>query len=337
MNDSAGQVRYDITANADNFIAGLNKVKKMIGSFEDEVTDIDARIAQEWQKLGDDFVEEMGLATERAIQPVAEFAGRSIDSFVGMTKSISSAALSTFKVVSGAAATALTDIAKKGIEGADSLAKYNAQVIGLANTTADANSAMSSAVKFFKQNPFQRFETVEAVKNLMMYDKSLADAATDSAKLTRTLDMLGVASLSSGTPIAELASKWGEVSSQARVTKGQFEELAMRVPALYDAVGKRMGVSAAEVSEKLNRVGVDTKIVKQAMEDLYGLDTTKLNLPKQSKEFQEYFNSLTGAARQSAEAYLAFNNTMARQTDRVKGRLADMDLSVSNQFEKSIC
>ena len=188
---------------------------------------------------------------------------------------------------------------------------------------------MSAAVTFFKNNPFQRFETVEAVKNLMMYDKSIANAADGSAKLTKELNMLGVASLSSGTPLAELASKWGEVSSQAKVSKGQFEELALRVPALYDAVGKRMGISASEVSNALDRVGVDTKIVKQAMEDLYGLDTTKLNLPKQSKEFQEYFNSLTGAARQSAEAYLAFNNTLARQTDRVKGRIADMAQAIA--------
>ena len=90
-----------------------------------------------------------------------------------------------------------------------------------------------------------------------------------------------------------------------------------------------MGISASEVSNALDRVGVDTKIVRQAMEDLYGLDTTKLNLPKQSKEFQEYFNSLTGAARQSAEAYLAFNNTLARQTDRVKGRIADMAQAIA--------
>ena len=246
-----------------------------------------------------------------------------------MNKAISSAALSTVQVVSGAAATAITSLVSQGISGADSLAKYNAQVIGLAESTNDANSAMSTAVKFFKNNPFQRFETVEAVKNLMMYDKSIANAADGSARLKKELDMLGVASLSSGTPLAELASKWGEVSSQAKVSKGQFEELALRVPALYDAVGKRMGISASEVSNALDRVGVDTKIVRQAMEDLYGLDTTKLNLPKQSKEFQEYFNSLTGAARQSAEAYLAFNNTLARQTDRVKGRIADMAQAIA--------
>ena len=329
MNDSAGQVRYDITANADDFVDQLKTAGKAINDFGDEVNAVDTLIMLQWNNMANEMQSAMKKAAIEASKPIVDFAKQSISQINSMNKAISSAALSTVQVVSGAAATAITSLVSQGISGADSLAKYNAQVIGLAESTNDANSAMSTAVKFFKNNPFQRFETVEAVKNLMMYDKSIANAADGSARLKKELDMLGVASLSSGTPLAELASKWGEVSSQAKVSKGQFEELALRVPALYDAVGKRMGISASEVSNALDRVGVDTKIVRQAMEDLYGLDTTKLNLPKQSKEFQEYFNSLTGAARQSAEAYLAFNNTLARQTDRVKGRIADMAQAIA--------
>lgn len=329
MNDSAGQVRYDITANADDFIDQLKAAGKAINDFGDEVSDVDALLMLQWNNMANEMQSSMKKAAIEASKPVVDFVEQSISQINSMNKAISSAALSTIQVVSGAATTAITSLVSQGISGADSLSKFNAQVIGLAESTEDANSAMSAAVKFFKKNPFQRFETVEAVKNLMMYDKSIANAADGSARLTKELNMLGVASLSSGTPIAELAAKWGEVSSQAKVSKGQFEELALRVPALYDAVGKRMGISAAEVSNALDRVGVDTKIVRQAMEDLYGLDTFKLNLPKQSKEFQEYFNSLTGAARQSAEAYLAFNNTMARQDDRVKGRIADMAQAIA--------
>ena len=329
MNDSAGQVRYDITANADDFIDQLKAAGKAINDFGDEVSDVDTLLMMQWNNMANEMQSAMKKAAIEASKPIVDFVDKTISQISGMNKAISSAALSTLQTVSGAAATAITSLVSQGISGADSLAKYNAQVIGLAESTEDANSAMSAAVKFFQNNPFQRFETVEAVKNLMMYDKSLANAADGSARLTKELNMLGVASLSTDTPIAELASKWGEVSSQVRVSKGQFEELALRVPALYDAVGKRMGISAAEVSNALDRVGVDTKIVRQAMEDLYGLDTTKLNLPKQSKEFQEYFNSLTGAARQSAEAYLAFNNTLARQTDRVKGRIANMAQAIA--------
>ena len=320
--DSAGQVRYDITANADDFIDQLKAAGKAIDDFGDKVSEQDKILIMQWNNLADEFELAMTEAALKAAQPVIDFATESVHQISEMNKSIVSAGVSAFQTASAAAIGYLTNLGKKGIEGADNLAQYNAQVIGLANSTEDANSAMSAAVKFFKQNPFQRFETVEAVKNLMTYDKSIANAANDSAELTKTLDMLGIASLSSGTPLAELASKWGQVSSQARVSKGQFEELALRVPALYDAVGKRMGISASQVSEALNRVGIDTKVVKQAMEDLYGLDTSKLNGSK--KEVEEYLNSLSGAARQSAEAYLAFGNTMARQTDRVKGRIADM-------------
>lgn len=324
MNDSAGQVRYDITANADDFLDQLRAAGRAIDAFGDRVSEADKQLIRDWNNLADEMSDAIARGAIEASRPIADFCSETISQISQMNSSIVQAGLSSFQILSGAAATSLMGLASKGLQGADDLAKYNAQIIGMANSTEDANSAMSEAVKFFKQNPFQRFETVEAVKNLMTYDKSIADAASNSERLTQTLDMLGVASLSTNVPIAELASKWGEVTSQARISKGQFEELAMRVPALYDAVGKKMGKSAGEVSDALNRVGIDTQIVKDAMMELYGLDTTKLNLPKNSKEFQEYFNSLSGAARQSAEAYLAFGNTMARQTDRVNGRIANL-------------
>lgn len=235
---------------------------------------------------------------------------------------VAGVAWDTFKTGAAAATAALTTLASRGITDADNLSKFNAQIIGLANSTADANSAMSASVKFFKQNPFQRFETIEATKNLMMYDKSIASSAEGSARLTKALDMLGVASLSTGTPIAELASQWGEISNQSRVNVGQLDEFAMRVPAIWDAIGKKVGKSAGEVREAYKGVGIDGKIVREAMEGMYGLDTTKLNGTKQ--EVQAYLNTLSGSARQSAEAYLAFSNTLSRQTDRVKGRLADI-------------
>lgn len=324
MNNSAGQVRYDITANTDDFLKQLRAAGKAIDEFGDKISEADKKLIQDWNNLADEMKAAIEKGVRWSMEPIDEFIKSTASQISAMTSSIANVGVSAFQVASGAAATAISTLAAQGISGADSLSKYNAQIIGMANSTQDANSAMSTAVTFFKQNPFQRFETVEAVKNLMMYDKSIANAADGSKKLAKELDMLGVASLATNVPIAELASKWGEVSSQARVSKGQFEELAMRVPALYDAVGKKMGKSAGEVSDALNRVGIDTNIVREAMEELYGLDTTKLNLPQSSKEFKEYFNSLTGPARQSAEAYLAFGNTLARQTDRVKGRLADM-------------
>ena len=242
-------------------------------------------------------------------------------------KSIASLGWEGAKIGATALSTALVGLTSKGIEGADALAKYNAQIVGLAKSTADANSAMSTAVDFFKNNPFQRFETIEAVKNLMQYDKSIANADTNSGRLRQTLDMLGVASLSTGTSIAELASQWGEISNTSTVSIGQLDEFANRVPAIWDAIGKRVGKRAAEVREAYLGVGVAGKVVRQAMQDLYGLDTKKLNGSKEQVE--EYLNSLSGAARQSAEAYVAFGNTMARQTDRVKGRLADMQAALA--------
>ena len=108
MNNSAGQVRYDITANADDFIAQLKAAGKAIDDFGDKVSEEDKLLIMQWNNMAD----EMQLAIQKAVieasKPIVDFVDQTITQISSMNKAISSAALSTIQIVSGAATTAIT-------------------------------------------------------------------------------------------------------------------------------------------------------------------------------------------------------------------------------------
>ena len=115
MNDSAGQVRYDITANADDFVDQLKAAGKAINDFGDEVSDVDALLLLQWNNMANEMQSAMKKAAIEASKPVVDFVQQSISQISGMNKAISSAALSTIQVVSGAATTAITSLVSQGI------------------------------------------------------------------------------------------------------------------------------------------------------------------------------------------------------------------------------
>lgn len=299
----AGYLRWIVEADTSKFDEEVDSAKKKVSELKEEISKADK--------------------TTGALKNTGKAAGVASEAFSQLAKTVGSVGFDMAKAGCIALTGALTGLAAKGIAGADSLAQYNAQVIALANTTEDANSAMGRAVDFFKNNPFNRFETFEAVKNLMMFDKSLANAENGSAKLGKTLDMLGTAALANGVSIAELADKYGSIAVASSVGVGEVDELAARIPSLWGAIAEKTGKSTAEVRDSILGVGIDAQIVRDAMRDMFAIDTKAL------KKDKEYLDSLTGAARQSAEAYLAFEKTMERQTNRVEGRLADMQAALA--------
>ena len=78
MNDSAGQVRYDITANADDFLDQLRAAGRAIDDFGDKVSDADEQLIREWNNLADEMFQAAERGAIEAIKPITNFCSETI-------------------------------------------------------------------------------------------------------------------------------------------------------------------------------------------------------------------------------------------------------------------
>lgn len=203
------------------------------------------------------------------------------------------AAINAVAGVSTAIGGLIADYANQGIQGADFIAQANAQLIGLTHSVEGANSALAQSVQYYKNNPFDRFSTISATKQLLTFGNSVEDVGT-------LLDKVGNVALANGVSIDEMARRYAETTSQQTVMVGQLDELAQVAPGIWAALGKQVGKSAGEVRDSLNMVGIDVETVKKAFDTLVDDD-----------------------------AMAAFEKTLARQTNRVKGRLSDVAAAIA--------
>lgn len=203
------------------------------------------------------------------------------------------AAINAVAGVSTAIGGLIADYANQGIQGADFIAQANAQLIGLTHSIEGANSALAQSVQYYKNNPFDRFSTISATKQLLTFGNSVEDVGT-------LLDKVGNVALANGVSIDEMARRYAETTSQQTVMVGQLDELAQVAPGIWAALGKQVGKSAGEVRDSLNMVGIDVETVKKAFDTLVDDD-----------------------------AMAAFEKTLARQTNRVKGRLSDVAAAIA--------
>lgn len=203
------------------------------------------------------------------------------------------AAINAVAGVSTAIGGLIADYANQGIQGADFIAQANAQLIGLTHSIEGANSALAQSVQYYKNNPFDRFSTISATKQLLTFGNAVEDIGP-------LLNKVGNVALANGVSIDEMARRYAETTSQQTVMVGQLDELAQVAPGIWAALGKQVGKSAGEVRDSLNMVGIDVETVKKAFDTLVDED-----------------------------AMAAFEKTLARQTNRVKGRLSDVAAAIA--------
>lgn len=288
MNDSAGQVRYDITANADDFVDQLKAAGKAINDFGDTVSEQDKLLIMQWNNLADEMELAIQKAAIEASKPIVNFVNETISQFKSMNSAIGSAAISTAKAVSGTVTTALTTLTKKGITDAGNLENLKIQMQALTHSSEKANQAFAETVRFYKNNPFQRTETAQATKYMLQYGVA-------SENVYKELQMIGKVSLSTGNSLDELTAIYERTVAMGRVTNGDLEVFVNRGIDMYGALQKVTGKSLSEVK-------------KMASEGKLSID-----------DFKKAF-----ARAGDDEAYEAFNSTLARSIDKIKGRISNL-------------
>ena len=314
--EDAGSLRWTLEADDSQLTKSLDNASKAISDLSTDLKDAQKELSNTG-KAADDAGKEINKVTPTSLEQVAKVAIDCSKQFVELQGSISnlsgafanvrsaganlfsdittsaSAAINAITGVGTAIGALIADYANQGIQGADFIAQANAQLIGLTHSVKGANSALAQSVYYYKNNPFDRFSTISATKQLLTFGNAVEDIGP-------LLNKVGNVALANGVSIDEMARRYAETTSMQTVMVGQLDELAQVAPGIWGAIGKQVGKSAGEVRDSLEGVGIDVETVKKA------------------------FNSLV-----DQDAMDAFEKTLARQTNRVKGRLSDVAAAIA--------
>lgn len=192
-----------------------------------------------------------------------------------------------------AASASLVNMAKGAISETSALENVQIQMIGLTHSVEKGNKAMAMAVKYFKNNPFNRFEVTNATKSLIQFGAKLDD-------IPNLLDKLGKVALSTGTQIDTIAYYYQRNISDGRIATRDLIQMQNQGIPIFQALAKQMNTTSGAVRE-LAAKG------KVSIED-----------------FQKAFDNLVDDT-----AMERFNNTLARQIDRFKGRMSNMKAALA--------
>lgn len=314
--ENAGSLRWTLEADDSQLISSLDNASKAVSDLSNTLKQSEKDLSstgkaardagKELDNIRNDSIKALSSAAADCLQAFlnlqnsigdlsssfANFRSAGANLFSDITTS-ANAAVNAVAGVSTALGGLIADYANQGIQGADFIAQANAQLIGLTHSVEGANSALAQSVQYYKNNPFDRFSTISATKQLLTFGNAVEDIGP-------LLDKVGNVALANGISIDEMARRYAETTSMSTVMVGQLDELAQVAPGIWSALGKQVGKSAGEVRDSLEGVGIDVETVKKAFDTLVDED-----------------------------AMAAFEKTLARQTNRVKGRLSDVAAAIA--------
>lgn len=223
---------------------------------------------------------------EKALASVSSSAERAKSSLGGIGSVVKNIGLATLSAGAVTASGALINLAKSGIQSADFLESTRISMSGLIGSVQEGNKAMSIAANFWQNNPFQRIDVTKATQQLVQFGRT-------TNQLNSDLEILGNVSLSTQTPIDELARYYARVSASGRAMTMDLEMMSDRGIPIYRELEKALGTNTAGVREMASKGKIDFETFRKAME---------------------------GAV--DPEAMEAFENTLARQRDRLSGSVS---------------
>lgn len=270
--DTAGRVIYDITANLKPYEMALGQAEK------------------EAQKAGQNIEESFTNGTAGAAKSVSKLSQQVLSSIGDMAKGLASISWNTLTTGAATALTTLTTTAKKAISDTQFLENANIQMQSFTGSVELGNEAMAAAYTFFKNNPFNRFVTVDAVKNMVQFGAAMED-------IPKQLEILGNISLSTGADLSDLASIYQRSLADNKIGLMDLEVLANRGVPVYKGFQEALGMTSAQVRELTADGALTGDMLK--------------------KVFQ-YLSDNAGPAMAQ------FEQTLSRQQDRLSGGFSNL-------------
>ena len=284
-----GSVEIRIEGDTSSFRRSVEESVDLLNDVQKAADKVDESLASSGfsgfgKKAKEEFSEFANSATD-AFLKATDASEDFVKSLGGIGTSLKNIGLGALTGAATAAGGALVSLAKKGIQATDFLETSRVAMSGLTGSIEEGNKAMSLAANYWQNNPFQRIDVTQATKQLVQFGRTTNDIAGD-------LDILGNVSLSTGMNIADLARYYARVSSSGRAMTMDLEMMSDRGVPIYRELEKLLHTTTAGVREMASRGKIDFETFRKAME---------------------------GAV--SAEAMEQYENTMARQVDRLKGSI----------------
>lgn len=264
-----GTVRWEIVADPSEFNQSVDEAEKRAEQFGEKLKEVD-RSASSTNFLSDttDNVKNTSSALK------------------GLANSIKNAGLGTFSASATMLTGALATLIRKGIQGTDFLETARTSMAGLTGSMEKGNKVMSIAAEFWQNNPFDRFTTTNAVQQLVQFGRTTQD-------ITKDLEILRDVSLSTNTPLDELARYYARTAASGRAMTMDLEMMSDRGIPIYQKLQEITGKTTEQIREMASQSQISFDLFREAMEKAV-----------------------------SSEAMAEFENTLARQKDRLSGSIS---------------
>lgn len=288
--DVGGRLRYIIQADIGDFTQTLTTAGK---AFDKVASEMEESGAEAGAAAGKALSTGISEGTENATRSVTKFTSNALTDLSQFSASALKVAENAFSTIATLGIGTFTSWSKAGIADTQFLESTQIQMQGLTHSLEAGRKAMAITTKYYKNNPFSRFDVSSATKNLIQYGATLEELPT-------LLEKMGNVSLSTGAGIDELATVYQKTVSQGKVGLEDIYMLVNRGVPIWDAFSKACGKSADEVREMTRRGTLDVATFKQAFDYLIDEQAMKEN-----------------------------EKTLARQLDRFKGRLSNMKAALA--------
>ena len=299
MTTQAGSVEVEFRANLDPLKQGMAEADKIVGDGAEQISANSAGLRKVFDGIGEKARTEFDAFADNAIDAfdrASESAGNLHQTLSNIGTSLKGISFGALRAGATAATASLVKMAKAGVSDTSALENTQIQLMGLTHSVEAGSKAMAMAVQYYKNNPFNRFEVTDATKNLIQFGASLEE-------IPDLLDQMGKVSLSTGAKIDQLAYIYQRMTSDGRVNTLDLLQLQTQGVAIFDALGKRLGTTATGVRELVAQGKVSAEDVKEAFKTLVDDDAME-----------------------------QFQQTLARQVDRAKGRLSDLRGAIAGYY-----
>lgn len=231
----------------------------------------------------------------------------SVNALSDLGRSVANVGWGVFTTGAGLASVALTSLITSGIRTADYIETTKIAMSGLTGSVEEGNKALLIAKNFWENNPFNRLDVVPAVKSLIQFGRTTQQVGAD-------LELLGNISLSTKTPIQELALYFARTAGAGRAMTQDLEIMNQRGVPIYKKLQEAISSSDSVFAKQIrNQYGLAK-----------GAEVSSGAVREMASDGVISFGIFEEAMRNAVDpkAMEEFEKTLTRQIERFRGAIS---------------